>query len=808
MADFTELGSTGLRRSGGQLDEEFLTLLKGDSGRRFLREMADNSPIAGAILFGIENIIKQVGWRIDPAEVDENDRQAADKALTVAMFVESTKDDMAGSWDDTISDICSMFVYGWSLLEIVYKRRAGEDKDPVRTSAHADGMIGWGRWAPRAQDTLLEWMFDEAGNVTGMKQLDPYQTGGGAVTIPIDKALLFRTTSTKGNPEGRPLLRNAVQSWYFQKRIMEIEAIGIERDLAGLPVAWVPHEWMASDAGAEETTALAAAQELIANVKRNEQEGVLLPSMVDLETGTVTKIIDLQLLSTGGQRAFDAQPLSAKVLTPTGWRTMGEIRVGDEVIDPLGQPSRVEGVFPKGTRPVYRVTLQDGRTTLADARHKWVVTNSKWSRRPRVKDAHSDQLPTYKVLRTHEIAEWMERHPHNRMHLPLMAEVEFRQTGGPLPVDPYVLGALLGDGTMPARGRGGPRLYCADPEIARRVEDGLPRGDFMTVWHDKDSGSGAAEMYRISGTGTRGRAAISDALAELGLAGHTAATKFVPTAYLWAGVKDRLHLLQGLCDTDGTVSKKGAVVFSTCSTSLRDDVMTLVRSLGGTASATAFRPTSYRQPKTGQTVELLDGVTHYQVSIRLPDHLAPVSLPRKVERLRPDDRTRYHTGIRSIEYVGDEPVQCIYVSADSHMYVTDDFIPTHNTDKVITRYEQRIAMAVLMDFLLLGHEQVGSYSLGLSKMKLWAMAVDSIAAGIAEVVNTQAIPQLLRLNGLDPALAPKLAFSGAAQTDVEQLSTAIQRLLTSGAILPDPALEAYTREEFGLPPREAETTDL
>jgi hypothetical protein len=116
------------------------------------------------------------------------------------------------------------------------------------------------------------------------------------------KALLFRTMARKGNPEGRSVLRNAYRPWYYKKNIESIEGIGIERDLAGLPVAWVPPELLDISASADDKAILAEIKKIVRNIRRDEQEGIVFPLAYD-ESGH--KIYDMTLLSTGGRRQFD-----------------------------------------------------------------------------------------------------------------------------------------------------------------------------------------------------------------------------------------------------------------------------------------------------------------------------------------------------------------------------------------------------------------------------------------------------------------------------------------------------------------------
>ncbi|NBO56040.1 MAG: hypothetical protein EBU84_15960, partial [Actinobacteria bacterium] len=224
MADsslFREAGSTGLRRTSGYIFEEFLPQLQGYRAINTYREMRDNDPIVGAILFAIDKLIRQVQWRVQPATNSVEDKRAA-------KFVESCMHDMSTSWEDTISEILSMLPYGWSLHEIVYKKREGNEASVSENrSRYDDGYIGWRKLPIRAQDTRQEWIFDKNGGIMGMVQSAPPDFT--LRTIPIEKALLFRTTSDKNNPEGRSILRNAYRPWYFKRRIEEIEAIGVER---------------------------------------------------------------------------------------------------------------------------------------------------------------------------------------------------------------------------------------------------------------------------------------------------------------------------------------------------------------------------------------------------------------------------------------------------------------------------------------------------------------------------------------------------------------------------------------------------
>jgi len=327
--DLQEIGATGLRRSGGTIFEEFLVNLRGIRGFKIYREMADNDPTIGSMLYAIEKVITRLEWRVDPFSDDSVDGEVKPEDKENAAFIESCLHDMSDSWDSVLSQILSMLVFGFSYHEIVYKVRGGDVKDPTKKSKHTDGKIGWRKLPIRAQETLFRWEMDEDGGIQAMIQVDP--STGGTHVIPIEKALLFRTSSQKNNPEGRSLLRNAYRPWYFKRRIEEIEAIGIERDLAGLPVAYLPPEYLSSSATPEQASVLTSIQNIVTSIKRNEQEGIVMPSMYD-DNGH--KMFDLQLLSSGGSRQFDTdkviqrydQRMSMSVLSD--FILLGSDRVG------------------------------------------------------------------------------------------------------------------------------------------------------------------------------------------------------------------------------------------------------------------------------------------------------------------------------------------------------------------------------------------------------------------------------------------------------------------------------------------------
>jgi len=302
---FGEIGVSGLKVFSGYLSEEYLPELRGPNAWRVYRQMAEGDATVCATLTAITLILRAVDWRVEPAD----DSGEAEKE---AEFVESLLDDMSHPFPDVIGEVMSMLTFGWSVLEIVLKRRMGPDqKDPALRSKFDDGRIGVRKLPIRSQDSLLRWEMQQDGGIAGMWQLPPI--GGQLLFIPIERLLLFRTTSRKNSPEGVSILRSAYKSWYLRKTIEEIEAIGIERELAGLPVVSIPAKYLLSDASATDKAVLEQYKKVARDVKFNQQGGIVIPSdcWPDPQTGapSAQRIVDVKLLSTGGRRAIDTGPV-------------------------------------------------------------------------------------------------------------------------------------------------------------------------------------------------------------------------------------------------------------------------------------------------------------------------------------------------------------------------------------------------------------------------------------------------------------------------------------------------------------------
>lgn len=294
-----EIGDTGLKRAAGMIDEEFLPALRGRKAIKVFREMSLNDPTVSSMLFAIEQLLRQVEWTVISDDQSPKGQEAVE-------FVESCMEDMSHTWADMVAEALSFITYGWSWHEIVYKKRVGPwEKDPSRRSKHTDGRYGWRKIPIRSQETLLRWMFDEDGGIRAMVQMPPPSYA--QRVIPIERSLLFRAKQSKGNPEGVSLLRGAYRPWFFKKRLEEFEAIGVERDLAGMPVARVPADYMKAPKGSDRNKTYLAFKKMVQNVRRDEHEGLVIPREFDAETKQ--DLFDFELMSSGGGRTFDTNAL-------------------------------------------------------------------------------------------------------------------------------------------------------------------------------------------------------------------------------------------------------------------------------------------------------------------------------------------------------------------------------------------------------------------------------------------------------------------------------------------------------------------
>jgi phosphate starvation-inducible PhoH-like protein len=360
-----------------------------------------------------------------------------------------------------------------------------------------------------------------------------------------------------------------------------------------------------------------------------------------------------------------AQPLSTDVLTPGGFQAIGDLQVGDFVIGSDGRPTEVLGVYPQGYKEIYRVYTQDGSSTLASGDHLWSVYTR--SDRRRGKPA--------RVLETKEmIGNLRAAHAH-RYELPLLgAPVVF--DARPVPLEPYALGLLLGDGCFSCRAT--PTFATTDPELAEALGRLIP-GIELRRKTDVDY---VLNRIRRPGEVITIENPVRGAMRRLGLDGAKSDTKFVPRDYLFNSPEVRLGVLQGLFDSDGgPVSQEGRtcrIQFTTVSDRLRDDVAFIVQSLGGVVYQRT-RKADGRKPGLAHGRDVHHRHDAHILDIRLPEGMRPFRLARKAAKYDEAGGGHPMRFIDRIEPEGTEEAVCIRVAAEDSLYVTEDFLLTHNT---------------------------------------------------------------------------------------------------------------------------------
>lgn len=353
-------------------------------------------------------------------------------------------------------------------------------------------------------------------------------------------------------------------------------------------------------------------------------------------------------------------PYSEPVLTPTGWVTMGDIKIGDKVVGSDGKEQYVLGVYPQNVRPIYKVEFTDNTFVNCDEEHLWSVnTLNMRTGKTRVKGKNTYR-PNYgyKVVKTSDMMNDIKKRGRYNYRLPVVSPVDFEKRD--VLIDPYLLGLLLGDGSMCDSGV---RISTKDDEL------------FETIKHLEEHSS--YNEYERNETKTikfiNFKTQIKKRIEFYGLLNKKSNNKFIPKDYLYNSLDVRLSILQGLMDTDGYVDKKGTTQFTTISEQLCDDVRELVLSLGGTVRVNSKIPTYTYDGEKKQ------GQLAYTITISFANNIIPFRLLRKVDRYYM--RTKYveQKYVKSITYSHDEEAVCIKVSNPDELFVTRDYVLTHNT---------------------------------------------------------------------------------------------------------------------------------
>lgn len=752
---FKEYGAVGQRRYSGIFSEEFLHDLQGKRGIEIYREMADNDDTCGAILYAIETLIRQASWTVQPGGPLDIDQECAD-------FIDSCMHDMQDTWTDTISEILSFLTFGWSYHEIVYKRRTGDSRDPRLNSKFSDGLIGWQKLPIRSQETLYRWEYDENDNLTGMTQLPPprYQLA----TIPIEKALHFRTKSRKNNPEGRSIFRTAY-------------------------------------------------------------------------------------------RCFDEE---TEILTANGWMKGTEL-TGDEELATLNPLTLVLEYERPSEIHRYR---HDGEMLRFESRYidQLVTPNHRmW-----VRQYHSE---TYGIREAADVARsdrFMTCVPHNDAdaHDHIIPGITINHSArAPITVDEQTwaafMGIFLSEGCAYRKESGNRQCVIAivqkKPDVCEKLRALLGRLPFHVYEHKSANG---VISFEISNLQLYEHLKDTKRQTQRGVPGYVRAMSR-------AGIKTFLEWY-ALGDGSRAGSMKqgyrGTQVLMTASERMADDLQELAL-LAGYASRKRFqrmdtciggkrysggiwyvslgKPMEHKASKTAQEyhgeiwcpttrngivlirrngkpswsgncwyfkrrIQEIEGMGIERDLAGLPVLIPPEGFdiwdandPAMVQAL-----TNAETIVRNIRRDATEGI--VLPFGWTLQLMTSGGRRQFDTNQIIERYDTRIAMTTLADFMLLGHQSVGSFALSDNKTKLFSMALGSYLDIICETFNSQAIPRLIMLNtdhfnGITDY--PRLTHGDVESPNLQELGAYIHEMTGCGAIITDEALEDYLREIANLPER-------
>lgn len=357
-----ELGVSGRNTYTGDIRaDEFLPELKGKKAIRKYREMRDNSSVIGAVMYAVEQTLRDVKIKVKPAD-------ESDVAKREAEFLQSVLDDMDHSLDDHISEALSALTYGFAWFEVVYKRRIGDVNNPKKHSKFTDGRIGVRKLAIRAPWTVERFEVDvNTGEIKGLYQ--EVSWGKPIQMIPVEKSIYYRTTSLNNDPSGRSVLRNAFVAYTYLNKIQEYEAIAIERELHGVPVGRMPAEYLSSDATEDQRNLRNQFERILRDLKNNEQGFVLLPSDLYVDADgkpTNQRLMDIELITANGSRSIDIDPVVKRYQHDIARSIMAEFMM-------LGGGANGSYALSKSKTDLFLRSLESYINTIVDILNKQLV---------------------------------------------------------------------------------------------------------------------------------------------------------------------------------------------------------------------------------------------------------------------------------------------------------------------------------------------------------------------------------------------------------------------------------------------------
>ena len=347
------------------------------------------------------------------------------------------------------------------------------------------------------------------------------------------------------------------------------------------------------------------------------------------------------------------------VLTPYGWKAIDKLLAGDFVIGSNGEPTEIKGTYRHNNEQLYQVSFSDGTIIDCHSEHLWTVDT--YGSRPVRKTITTDELYTQGVVRKSGTPKY---------RIPIMSRSAKFWTNDNLPIEPYLLGVLLGDGSISQERT---IEVCTDDEIIKSLV--LPAHHKIVYRPGGDRANGRTKTASIVCDEWHKNDVLSE-LRKLGLQGKRAWEKSIPSQYLLANVPARQALLQGLLDTDGTVKNTGSVIYSTTSITLAENVRELVNSLGGIGLIRKSAGSKYHHNGDERF-----GRDLYSIYVQLPYTWNPFRLARKANKWHARQRGFWRS-ITNIKKVGTDDCTCITVNAKDGLFVTKNYVITHNSQAI------------------------------------------------------------------------------------------------------------------------------
>lgn len=370
--------------------------------------------------------------------------------------------------------------------------------------------------------------------------------------------------------------------------------------------------------------------------------------------------------------------INTLVITPNGRKKIGEINIGDKVIGSDGLSYNVIGVFPQGKRKLFRITFNDGFSILSDEEHLWSVMSPNYSlNRNNERIKKSIVLSTkqmmdkngiinidgngYNLKKEYKINTYYKsNNGNNKWQIPIVKPIIFNNNTI-LPINPYLLGLALGDGSFKGK----------------NIKFSVHKDDYDELFKNFNF-----KENKPNGNKRNGYINVNNSLFELGIEHTRSHIKFIPDIYKYSSIDNRLSILQGLMDTDGycmksKTNKYNGAFYCTVSEKLCDDLIEIVHSLGGIARK------SSRITKYTYKGEKKDGKLSYNINIKLPLGMIPFRLKRKLDLYNYPQKYPVGRYISNIEYETEDDAVCISVDSPDRLYVAEHCIVTHNTTSAV-----------------------------------------------------------------------------------------------------------------------------